>query len=87
MKRVFIQHDEKGDIIATAVVEEMHADLNHPFLLSDPAHGAVELDADDPLLQGDRAALHETHMVDVKAKKLVPRQQTTSRKPRKPGST
>ena len=82
MKRVFIQHDEKGDIIATAVVEEMHADLNHPFLLSDPAHGAVELDAD-----GDRAALHETHMVDVKAKKLVPRQQTTSRKPRKPGST
>ena len=87
MARVFIQHDDKGNILSTVVVEEMHGELDHPFLLSDPTHSALEVDAADPLLQGDRAALHQTHMVDVKARKIVPREETASSKPRKSGST
>ena len=87
MARVFVQHDDKGNILSTAVVEEMHEELDHPFLLSDPAHSALEVDADDPLLKGDRAALHQTHKVDVKARKIVPREETPPGKPRKSGST
>jgi len=86
MARVFIQHDDKGNILSTAVVEEMHEELDHPYVLSDPGHSAIELDADDPLLKGNRATLHQTHMVDVKAGKIVARERTASSKPRRSGS-
>lgn len=45
--RVFVIHDEEGNIVSVAQFEELSEEVDRPFHVANAKHGVVELDKDD----------------------------------------
>jgi hypothetical protein len=70
MERVFVHHDEAGNIVSVAVVRVMSEGLEHPFLLLREGHGAIELPEGHPARALAFDELVETHQVDPSTRVL-----------------
>jgi hypothetical protein len=68
--RTFIHYDQNGEIVSVAKVEVMPEHLEHPFTLTEEAHGVLELDPEDPLAEKAGGELIGAYSVDVKSKRL-----------------
>ncbi|HEX8355365.1 MAG TPA: hypothetical protein VF611_20835 [Pyrinomonadaceae bacterium] len=93
--RVFIIHDDEGNVVSVGQFEELQAEVAQPFHVSDPKHSVIELDRDDEnfkALAADKSPgrkekllkLHSESMVDKKSKKLLKKTGRPTPKPDPP---
>lgn len=45
--RVFVIHDEEGNVVSVGQFEELHEAIDRPFQVTNPKHAVVELDKED----------------------------------------
>lgn len=95
--RVFILHDEEGNVLSVAQVEEMYEEIEQPFQIASPKHGVIELDRDDDnfkALAADKSSgkkkgllkIHAETEVDKKSKKLLKKERGSIPAPTRPVS-